>query len=327
MSQTYRNTGQAMTEFIIAVTTVFLPLFIVMPLMGKWINLGFSADMAGRYSTWERTVWFAPTTIPGDTNPVEVADRTNEQMQGLATQRIFYSRKDGLPISSDAKTSGSGIALQPVLKTRAGAPLFEFSEVSDSQRHEETPDNISIGTVQFGFGAYDVLRTLNSVVDTLLTPFDWLGITDGEFGRINHTFDGYYVSGLDIPLATGNLTGFECWILGAKGDGNGSCRGSSFTNPISIATTGGIIADGWNAQSEAHFRDRTDDFVLSTMLDNDVTETIGKILSYKILGLSLEPTIGDLLDGSDGDGLGWVGTEPVPAEQPECENGLCLYEE
>jgi hypothetical protein len=313
--------GQAMTEFIVVVTAVLLPLFVVMPLMGKWAHSAFSADVAGRYATWERTVWFAPSTVPGDVEPQNVAVRDNDKLQKLALQRIFYSRTDGHNTISPAVTSGDDLRLDPLYSVQQGGTLFELEELVAREQHESTPDNLRFGSVNFGFGAYDVLKVVNDAFGALLKPLQWLGIANRGFGQINHTFDGYYVTGLKIPLAVDNLSGFECALVGAKGKESGGCTGAGLMGNISIDTTGGIIADGWNAQSEDHFRDRTDDFVLSTMLDGTVTNTIGEILSYEMFGLSLEPTIGGLLT----DGLGWVGTKPVPAELPGCSNGLCTF--
>lgn len=48
--------GQAMTEFLISMA-FFVPVFITVPLLGKYIDLKQNTISANRYAVWERTVW------------------------------------------------------------------------------------------------------------------------------------------------------------------------------------------------------------------------------------------------------------------------------
>ena len=53
-----RQEGQAMAEFLVSVAFVFLPLFVLVPTLGKLIDIQHENQLAARYVTWERTVWF-----------------------------------------------------------------------------------------------------------------------------------------------------------------------------------------------------------------------------------------------------------------------------
>ena len=50
--------GQAMTEFTIAATYVLVPLFVFVPLLGKYIDFKHASIQNARYQAWEYTVWY-----------------------------------------------------------------------------------------------------------------------------------------------------------------------------------------------------------------------------------------------------------------------------
>ena len=52
-----RSGGQAMTEFVIGVVLFALPVFLLIPVVGKYLDMRATAVQAARYVAWERTVW------------------------------------------------------------------------------------------------------------------------------------------------------------------------------------------------------------------------------------------------------------------------------
>ncbi|MFT5033507.1 MAG: hypothetical protein ACI89D_000680 [Bermanella sp.] len=316
------QSGQAMTEFIVVVSAVVLPLFVLVPMLGKWIHTGFAADMAGRYANWERTVWFDTGATPdGAVDEDSLAEMSQATLEKTALTRFFGGQGEVLH-----QTQVEGSKLKPgevdgLHTTLDGDGLFVLADMQSTESQDGTPDELDLGVFKITVGPYDVLEAFNTAVDFVLTPFDWLGITDG-FGRINHTFKGYFVSSLSVPLNRSGLSGQECGLAGGKAAGKANgCEGGH--SDIAITTYGAIIADGWNAQNDAHFRDRVDDFALGTMLNNEVIETVGEVLDFELFGVALEPTIGGLLT----DGFGRVGIKEIPEGLPECNllAGVCHY--
>lgn len=55
---TARATGQALVEFIVAAVFFLVPLFLAIAALGKFSDVQHTANMAARYATWERTVWY-----------------------------------------------------------------------------------------------------------------------------------------------------------------------------------------------------------------------------------------------------------------------------
>lgn len=53
-----KNDGQAMVELLIAATFVLVPLFLAIPLLGKYLDMRAAAVQTARYAAWERTVWY-----------------------------------------------------------------------------------------------------------------------------------------------------------------------------------------------------------------------------------------------------------------------------
>ena len=47
-----------MIELLIAAGFVLVPLFLAIPLLGKYLDLRASAVQTARYAAWERTVWY-----------------------------------------------------------------------------------------------------------------------------------------------------------------------------------------------------------------------------------------------------------------------------
>ena len=56
-----RKRGQAMTEFLIAALFVLVPLFVFIPMLGKYIDFKHKAIQSARYQAWEYTVWYEDT--------------------------------------------------------------------------------------------------------------------------------------------------------------------------------------------------------------------------------------------------------------------------
>src|SRR5690606_24618203 len=53
---TRKMRGQAMTEFVVSAAFVLVPLFIIIPILGKYVDMKHMAVQAARYEAWEYTV-------------------------------------------------------------------------------------------------------------------------------------------------------------------------------------------------------------------------------------------------------------------------------
>lgn len=83
--------GQAITEFNVTAAFLLVPLFIMIPILGKYIDMKHASVQAARYMAWERTVWFeeAPAyTLTGDTKMAHVKSQATLQQE---TRVRFFS--------------------------------------------------------------------------------------------------------------------------------------------------------------------------------------------------------------------------------------------
>ena len=53
--------GQALAEFITGATLFLIPVFLIIPLLGKYADMKGAVVQAARYNAWERTVWYGKT--------------------------------------------------------------------------------------------------------------------------------------------------------------------------------------------------------------------------------------------------------------------------
>ena len=96
-----RGSGQALVEFLIAATLVLIPMFLIVPLLGKYMDLKATAIQAARYAAWERTVFFNGTDWPA-------ADKDDLKIQREIQQRFFSDTATAKLQSTDGNTTGWG---------------------------------------------------------------------------------------------------------------------------------------------------------------------------------------------------------------------------
>lgn len=291
--------GQAMVEFVIFCGVVMTALFVIVPLFGKIMDMQFQTQQAARYVAWERTVWFDSGDEPFDSTLDHVAFRNDNLVEHSAVTRFF---------------GNSGRAIEPVVQADVGAvndtvsPLWTYagsgasmyeSVVVSSQQSSDTP----------AFFYKYVLDTFNDVMGVIKKPLDivlaGLGGGNPGFMQIHHQTRTYFNPQVVTRLDTGNAIAGdrspESWLYAGGWDGRFRARAA-------------ILADGWNAQSLDHFKERADDFVPSTLFDNGLINTVKDVAS--VLDSSL-----DRLE------FGWVGTEPIPESDVHCYMGYCYFDE
>jgi hypothetical protein len=74
--------GQAMTEFTIAAACVLVPLFLMLPYLGKYMDMKATSIQAARYAAWERTVWYG-------SDQWESGQKNDGQIKNEVVQRFF----------------------------------------------------------------------------------------------------------------------------------------------------------------------------------------------------------------------------------------------
>lgn len=319
-----------MTEFVVSVAFVFLAIFVFVPTIGKILDMQFQNQMASRYVAWERTVWFDDLNNDNRDNFEissaefeSVAVRDDDEIMNSAENRLFYQHGGQLPtfLSEDDTAVPNGET----------GPLWRYVQsketmyggttiVSDTFDAEETPGI-----------AYEVTDFIGDGIQAVKSPLDFL---------LNAAFDEDF---LELPLMTDEETFYNPTIRTQVNVGDAHGSGTSywdrddtsgnFTPGIESAffqfwdgaleSRSAILADGWGAQSLEHYRERADDYVPSTLFDNDFIDVVIDIASILEGGPS-NSAINKL-------SFGEIGVEPMPAEEGEpldveCRGGECQFE-
>ena len=328
-----RSTGQAMVEFSVTVAFIFLAMFVFVPTFGKLMDLQFQNLMASRYIAWERTVWFDQTNddnrddfvISGD-DFESVAVRSDDAIMNSAESRFFYGHGKLLPIMLNELDVESPSGLTSPIWTYVQSKKSMYG--GSTLRSFDAKDTPSI--------AYDIGNALATGVKAIKAPIDFLL---GAIGNDNEdmfefplvTSKNYYTPILSTRLNVGNAHG-EGQSVWERTDGSGDFSpgiesaffmrdGAPEWNTFESRSA--ILADGWNAQSVKHYKDRADDYVPSTLFQNDLFEVIIDVASILETGRD-SSAIGKL-------GFGEVGVEPMPSVngQPtpvSCDDGFCSFD-
>lgn len=184
--------GQALTEFCVAAAFVLVPLFLMMPLLGKYMDMKASTIQAARYAGWERTVWYGSSDWEaGGKSDAEIATEV---------QKRFFSDSSSAAADGGLKntdrTAGTSTGGKALWQDHAGVPMLETYTVTNA--------------------AYPTPGTVNGYVDTVRSAVNFVADFLGANFKLDMTSLYKSTATLDtantsaIQLVTGGAsTGFE----------------------------------------------------------------------------------------------------------------------
>lgn len=146
------ESGQSLTELLVF-SIVLVPVLLMVPLLGKYINLNQSALEAARYVAWERTVW----ADRAGSDP-ETIVKDDAQLQAEIRRR-FFSDPD-LPIKGSDGDGNAQAGPNPLWFDPAHRPLLaRYEDVTAQTRNGPSPGPL-----------YAALRSVLSSL-RMVTPF------------------------------------------------------------------------------------------------------------------------------------------------------------
>lgn len=78
-----------MTEFVVTATLFLIPIFLIIPLLGKYADMKSSVIQAARFNAWERTVWYAGASSSSGNWPGN--DRSEAAIRNEMAARFFVN--------------------------------------------------------------------------------------------------------------------------------------------------------------------------------------------------------------------------------------------
>lgn len=168
-----RQAGQALPEFI-PLAIVLVPIFLLIPFLGKLADMNQTSIQAARYGAWERTV-----TSEFNKNDAQIQNEARKRFFG--TNRVYIQTGD-VPQEQDNQHS-------VLWRDQSGRRMLNQFTSANAQ----LPDR----TIPSG--------VLNGGVRAMRTTLDITGRRD----RWSVTDRGFYRSEFAVDVATNRLSGFD----------------------------------------------------------------------------------------------------------------------
>ncbi|WP_156115024.1 hypothetical protein [Pseudomonas sp. ML96] len=303
MSMGQQCRGQAMAEFVVMTAGCLLLLFVLVPVVAKLSDMAYKSQELARYTAWERTVWYSPygkekEDLPSqiDTKDGYLATRSDAAIRNSAEQRL-------LPFE---KTTRS-FAATDIDTPTATNKLWRWTHSGQAMTSAgSTANGSSLASSATPSLSYSILDTYNGFmggVAKAVSIFSF-GHGDDDLLQIAHPTQNFYRSSVDIPvpLSKGQLGGKPLF-------------GDTYIGQLDVRANSAVLADGWVAQSEEHFREKSDDFVLGTLVEDNPIWGVVKSL----IGI-FEPSFKDV-------NFAPINTEPMPDGDVNCNvtTGFCYF--
>ena len=302
-----QQTGQALTETLVTASTVLVPLLLLIPLLGKYIDIKHATIQAARYEAWEYTVWYSNNAertgpwssgerssgfedLSGSDLPQPV--KSTAQLQRESRQRFFSQTT--MPITSSDKATGwnSNNARQ-LWHDHRGNRLW------DGDIPSGTTTRSSEGTPDYSGG---VLNTLLDIIDAVFgaiaAAMKLIGSGVG-FTAINT--DGLSKSDLVVPVnAPVGLIDF------ATITDTGGVDDSTAAFALEFEAGAAVLTDGWNSGGLRHTVNQvggiTPTKILDSLVDTLLNSVPGLGVAWDIVTLLIpewrrcDPSIDHFLD-------------------------------
>lgn len=259
MNVLQRQRGQSMTEFVVSAAFVLVPLFIIIPVVGKYIDMKLNTVQAARYVAWEYSAhyaehWDRPAGFGALTSarrPVKSVGRVEKE-----AIRRFYS-DTAVPVDTNTDRTGYRPTDRNGLWVyHNGLPMYEPSQKSPVSANASlpTPDRLKM--------VNGVIGLLGAGMNMVAKVFGTLGI-EGGFDAINPdgnlTVDGRNSVRIHAPVA-------EAPNYAAL---NREDRKPLFGRPLNLSmrAKGGLLTETWGAGGQAHAVYQSSGLVPTVLID------------------------------------------------------------
>ncbi len=175
-----KQLGQAMTEMVVASAFVVVPLFLIVPMVGKYIDMKHAAVNSARYAAWERTVYFNDETLANQPSGFSGFAAANFPLKSdgviakEAQLRIFAEAK--APIGVVATSVGRKFWTYHDGDTMYSPPLAEKASIKSNQNTPDKTFGVARSVVQ---GIGDVVAFITDVLPFSSSTFDAINMRGG----------------------------------------------------------------------------------------------------------------------------------------------------
>jgi len=324
-SNAHYQIGQAITEFNVTAAFLLVPLFIMIPLLGKYIDMKHSSVQAARYMAWERTVWFDEKTKPKDTTTAQVKSQNSliketqqrvfsgvseDTLAGGVLNPLWNDRGNNITKSmDDIDVSFVKAGNEDVLQMDDDKNILNDKQAYSYKAIEVLSEAIGIAANLTGELLSGAIRAFNGLVNTVAPGAPGIPALKRPDVIDKFQFKGYYRTNIQMNIDNNQFEN----IFKSKA-------------PV-IESQAAVLTDSWVVEGNKQFAKWTDSFVPFSPL-----RTLFKPIksAFTLGGIDALKTIAPAPEFADLN-FGFVDTDPVTdsSNVPDnlCPDGLCSYEE
>lgn len=334
-----KYSGQAMTETVIAMSFVLIPLFLLIPLLGKYIDIQHTTIQAARYEAWEYTVWYRKNTekpsgvkYRNSNSSIPLPTKSFTQLQNESRQR-FFSEEAWSKTNYDVSTGLSNITSNDHNNWDIDSTnqLWRYHRSNPANTAETLPILTSTSTIDSIADSFDdtpkglttaLFDVVFTVIDKIFTGVgnlaSWISSSAPTFDAIN--LKGYSKSDVSVAITTPpGLINFGT-ISGEFGVGKNPA-----TTNLRFNSKAAVLSDGWNAGGTQHVINQAGGMVPTKLLNSVLTAMTNnppmQLVMAALTAVAPElrpcnPSYGHFLDPDD-DGMLWLGYLDTEAIHPD----------
>jgi hypothetical protein len=228
--------GQAMAEFVIVAVLFLIPIFLLVPTLGKYIDMKADAIQGARYAAWERTVWYgganASVSWPG-------ASKSDDEIHNELRARVF---SEGSSIQANDKSAGNwtGSGAKVAWHNRDGSSMLDgYEAVTQSMSNKDSPG------------------IANDVLNLVVTVTNALGVFSLEMKGLQ-TAD-VSVTAKTLPI------GMSLYDDPSKTFNPG---------PLTFSDHSAVLSNTWSANGAAHVKSQTQGLTPTSIFANPIVKTL-----------------------------------------------------
>ena len=179
--------GQAMTEFIVVAVCFLIPLYLLIPVLGKYLDMKAAAVQGARYVAWERTVYFGGSTASESWPGI---DKTDAQIRNELRQRVF-AQGTGITDGDKSASNWGSNGGRNLWTNRDGSVMLpSYNAVAQSTEQMDSPGYANMAlkvivTVANALGPFELemkgLHAANVSVSATAQPIAFS--FDGDAGK------------------------------------------------------------------------------------------------------------------------------------------------
>ena len=280
-----KQTGSAVTEFVVSLV-VFVPLFLSIPLLGKYADIKHKNIEASRYVVWERTIWSDEGASWNDgeqsKSDAQIHQEMDRRLFSHPLQAMHHTDSSGNPLWANHKQESLLAAAGQDAEGRDQATSATLDEYNPTSRlsglargNAESVDFIAFN----GLSRVPLLGKLTSLL---------------QDSKATHAIDaGLGALGVECGIGVNLNSGLE---LGGENFAEASVTTPAINRiggqetQLEFEASAAILSNAWSAPTEERFQERVDGLVPNQLVG---CITAPGALTFGMVGTKGGPLFGE----------------------------------